>query len=405
MKGILLLAWRYLLFNKVKSAVLTACLTITLFLPLAVQSLVHYFNTTLTARADATPLFVGAKGNRYDLVLKSLYFTTNYPDTIAMSDIDIMKERGFGLGIPLYIRYTAHKFFADAAALVDTVKSVPLVGTTLAYFKFRTLAAKQGTLPLFLGDAVVGSQVARELGLAVGDSILSDPLSAYDPARSFQLKMPVVGILGETGTADDAAIFTDVKTQWVIDGIGHGHQDLARVDDPTLADKSNKANVVGTAKVLQYQEITDENRKSFHFHGDAEKYPITSSILVPRSDKMRTIAQAWYNASETREILVPSDVVQELMGLVFKAKRFFEANFALILVTTLLFMSLVILLSARLRRREMEVLYKIGCARATAFWLQATELMIVLIISLGLAMLGSVSMLQAAPLFMRLFQS
>ena len=49
----------------------------------------------------------------------------------------------------------------------------------------------------------------------------------YDLSAEYPLKMRVTGILAPTGTPDDLAVFTDVKTAWVIDGIGHGHDDLA----------------------------------------------------------------------------------------------------------------------------------------------------------------------------------
>lgn len=407
MKGILLLAWRYMLYNKAKTIILIACLTLTLLLPMAVNRLVQHYNEVLIARSDTTPLVVGAKGNRYDLVLKSLYFDTQYSETISTADLDTIEERGYGEAIPLHIRYTAHKFYPEDATDIPTVEDAPIVGSTLSYFEFRKLAIKEGSLPLFLGDAVVGSRAAERLGLVTGDSILSNPLSVYDPARSFQLKMPVVGVLEESGTADDDAVFVDVKTAWVIDGIGHGHQDLGEVDDPTVVDqrKSTATHVVGTAKVVEYQEVSDRNRNTFHFHETEQGFPLTAAILLPASDKMQTIAQGWYNVHETRDLLAPKAVVQELMGLVFKVKRFFDANFAVIVLTTVLFMGLVILLSFRLRQREMETLYKIGGARATVFWLQASEIGILLLISLSLAMLGSALLVRAAPFFIEILQT
>ena len=56
MKRILLLTWRYLAFNKIKTAILIACLTIVIFLPMAVQALLAYYEKDLYARAEATPL-------------------------------------------------------------------------------------------------------------------------------------------------------------------------------------------------------------------------------------------------------------------------------------------------------------------------------------------------------------
>jgi putative ABC transport system permease protein len=399
-KGVLRLAWRHARHHWGRSLILIACLTVTLMLPLAVERLVDHFEQDLMARARATPLVVGAKGNRFDLVLKSLYFDTDYAEAVTMGDLDPVEERGFGRAIPLHARFSAHRM-EGAGEEAASFESAPVVGTTLAYFDFRGLAAAAGTMPLFLGDAVVGAKAAARLGVGVGDAVLSDPVSAYDPAQSFQLKMPVVGVLAESGTPDDGAIFVDLKTAWVLEGIGHGHEDLRTVENSGVVDteRSDPGNIVATARLARYQEITPENLSSFHFHGDRSGFPVTSIILVPASDKMRTIALGWYNLSETRELLEPSSVVSELMGLVFRIKRFFDANAIVVGATTALLVALVLLLSYRLREREMATLFKIGCARGVMAGLQAVEILMLLAISVALALAGAFAAIYASPWF------
>jgi putative ABC transport system permease protein len=403
--GLLRLAWSHARHHWGRSLILIACLTVTLMLPLAVKRLVDHFEQDLMARALATPLIVGAKGNRFDLVLKSLYFDTDYAEAVTMADVEPVEERGFGRAIPLHARFSAHSMQGGEEA--GSFESAPVVGTTLAYFDFRGLTLTDGTMPLFLGDAVVGAKAAEQLGVGVGDAVLSDPPNAYDPSQSFQLKMPVVGILAESGTADDGAIFVDLKTTWVLEGIGHGHEDLKTVENSGIVDeeRSDASNIVATARLARYQEITPENMSSFHFHGDRGGFPITSFILVPASDKMRTIALGWYNLSETRELLEPESVVSELMGLVFRIKRFFDANALVVGATTALLVALVLLLSWRLREREMATLFKIGCARGVMVGLQAVEILMLLAISVGLALAGAVAAVQAAPWFFTVLAS
>jgi putative ABC transport system permease protein len=81
-------------------------------------------------------------------------------------------------------------------------------------------------------------------------------------------------------------------------------------------------------------------------------------------------------------MLVPARIIEELMGIVFQVERFFNASFVLICLTTLLFVVLVVMLSLRIRKREMETMFRIGCSRSTVFRLQIAELGIVLLISL-----------------------
>ena len=73
----------------------------------------------------------------------------------------------------------------------------------------------------------------------------------------------------------------------------------------------------------------------------------------------------------------PIDEVENLMQLVFRVQRFFNANALLIGASTALLLVLVVLLSIRLRAGEMQTMFKIGCARGTMASLIVAELLIV----------------------------
>jgi putative ABC transport system permease protein len=382
----LLLAWRYLTYHRAITIILTICLTISMFLPLCVNLMVDYYERDLINRSQTTPLIIGARGNRYDLVLKSLYFTAEQPETIAWSEVQMVLDSGRGIPIPLHVRYSA--------------QGHPLVGTSLEYFKFRGLSLKDGTVPLILGDASLGSEVAQKLGLKIGDKLLTDQASLYDIASVYPLKMKVVGILNRTDTPEDHAVFVDFKTTWVIEGIGHGHTDLTIADRSVILKKEEK-NVVGNAAVLEYTEITRDNIDEFHFHGDWSDFPLTSVIVLPESVKSATLIKSQINATKTIQMLIPLEVIRELLGVVFRVKRFFDANFLLVAIATALFMVLVVMLSLRIRQREMETMFRIGCSRLTIFWLQVSELAIILLISAGLAGTLSSGVIVFAPHVLR----
>ncbi len=134
--------------------------------------------------------------------------------------------------------------------------------------------------------------------------------------------------------------------------------------------------------MLEYTEITPANIAAFHFHGDASVFPLTAALVVPNDAKSGTLLMGRLGVSSTEQLLVPVDVVDELMGIVFQIKRFFDAAFAVICASTVLFVTLVVLLSLRIRRREMETMFKIGCSRLTIVRLQAAELGVIVVISL-----------------------
>ena len=54
--------------------------------------------------------------------------------------------------------------------------------------------------------------------------------------------------------------------------------------------------------------------------------------------------------------------------------------------------ALVILLSLRIRQREMETMFKLGCSRMTMFWLQVCELGLILTVSLVVVRVATVGL-------------
>ncbi len=273
-------AWRYLSFNRVRSLTLVACVTLIAVLPLSLELLLDESQRQLMARAENTPLIVGAKGSSLDLVMNSLYFGDTVPELISMAAVDRVKSTELAEPIPLYVRFKARGF--------------PIVGTNLDYFDFRGLGIAQGRNLALLGECVLGARVAGELGLGPGDFLLSSPETLFDLAGIYPLKMQVVGVLAPTQSADDLAVFVDLKTTWVIQGLVHGHVDLTAVTDPTLVMKRSSGNVTATAKLAQYTQVTPENMDSFHFHGDPADYPITSIITLPHDDKAGALLRGRY---------------------------------------------------------------------------------------------------------------
>ncbi|MCL7982676.1 MAG: hypothetical protein M8862_09145, partial [marine benthic group bacterium] len=123
MSGPLYLAWRYLAFHRWKTAVLVTALSLILFIPVGLRVLVRQSSEQLTARAEATPLLVGAPGSPTELVLNSLYFGSDVPTTLSFAEADAVAATGLATPIPLYVRFR--------------VRDQPIVGTTPEYFSLR----------------------------------------------------------------------------------------------------------------------------------------------------------------------------------------------------------------------------------------------------------------------------
>ncbi len=365
MNDVLYLAWQYVRFHWGKTVLLVAAIGLVLFLPAGLHVVVDQGARTLTARAEATPLLIGARGSAVDLTLSALYFRPPNLEPTAFSEVQRVSRTGLAIGIPLHMRYS--------------VRRQQIVGTTLDYADFRGLTVAKGRWFGLLGECVLGAEAARALGAGVGGHVLSSAGSAFDVAGAFPLKMAVVGVLEPTGTADDDAVFTDVKTTWVIAGLAHGHDDLGSVpegDGRVLA--VDEGNVVATAAVLSYTEITLENIDAFHFHGDPDGFPVDAILAVPKDRKSGILLRGRYEETDTPvQMLVPVEVVDEVLATMFSVRDYVVLGSLAVGAATLMTAVLVFVLSIRLRRREIETIRKIGGSSQRLIGVLASEILLV----------------------------
>jgi putative ABC transport system permease protein len=200
----------------------------------------------------------------------------------------------------------------------------------------------------------------------------------FDLAGVYPLKMPVVGVLKRSYTPDDLAVFVDVKTAWVVQGLVHGHEDLARSEDASVVIDRTDTNVVASARLVEYTEITDENIDSFHFHGDPEQYPLSAVLVVPNDDKSGTILRGRYQESEgLHQLVVPGTVIDGLLANIFRIKNVLDAVIFVVGIATVLALTLVFALSLRLRQREIGTVFRIGGSRLTIARLLVAEIAII----------------------------
>ncbi|WP_338046934.1 ABC transporter permease [Photobacterium alginatilyticum] len=370
--GALYLAYQYFRYHCVKTALLVTAITLVFWLPLTIQLLIDRTAEQLMARADQTPLVVGRHGSPLELVLNTLYFRSDTPAPMPYADVENLESMRLAEAIPLYVRFHSQQF--------------PIVGTTLSYFDYRRHQFASGRSMALLGEAVIGAQVAESLGIGVGDSVISSPESVFDIAGIYPLKMPVVGVLKRSFGPDDKAIFTDIKTTWVIEGLGHGHQDLNQGSAVRQILKKDGDIIIANASVQNWNEITPDNIDSFHFHGDLRQLPISSVIPVPQSDKAAVLLQGRFAAPDLDNQIVRTQIVmQELLDTVFTVRNYVVIAVTVIGGATLLVAALVFMLSMRLRHNEVESLTRIGASRGQVTVLLAAEVVVVIVASSLLA--------------------
>jgi len=343
-----------------------------LYLPAGLQRLISESEIQMMERADATPLIVGAKGNSTDLVINTLYFEQTEIEALDLRTKNLLDETAFGYSIPIVSVFNARGF--------------PIIGTNLDYFNFRKLSIEEGRTLRYVGECVIGRKVAEHLDLHPGDSLISSTENFLDLAGVYPLKMEVVGVLEPSNSPDDLAVFTDLKTNWIIMGLGHGHQDLQNVNDPTLVLDRDSTGITASAKLFLYNQINGKDAGSFHFHGDINDYPITSILFVPDDHKAATLLRGRFETGEMKEqIVVPSVVVDNLLQNIFRIKQIFDTIFILVGMATLFVLGLIVMLTLRLRKDELYTMFTMGSSRNKTVEIIGLELLITAFLSVSVA--------------------
>ena len=367
----LYLAFAYLRYHWARSLVLVLVAALIMFVPVATQTMLSTSERALLARGEATPLLLGSRGSQLDLTMAALYFSDERPAPVTMREVETIWDSDLGTPIPVHTAFSSSGF--------------RIVGTSLDYFDFRNLVPAQGRGLSILGDAVIGSKVAETLGKGVGDSLVSAPENLFDLDGVYPLEMPIVGVLAQTNTPDDEAIFVDIKTAWVIQGIGHGHENVV-----TAAEIAAGTAAIANAAVVQYQRITPENIESFHFHGSRDDFPASAVVVVPNDVRSSTILKGRYlDAEGPTQLIEPADVIQGLVDRIFRIKSLLDVVTAIIAVAALAAIGLAVFLSYRLRAREIATAVKLGARKGMVLRLLSSETIMLLALSAGIAAIGA----------------
>ena len=382
--GIVFLSWKALRYRPVRSLLLVGSIALTLYFPRALQIFISESEVVLQDRARSTPLLVGPEGSSIDLTLNSLYFTPQELIPLKYAAYENLVSQRFGRTIPLHARFRA--------------EGAPVIGTSLAYFELRGLNLIAGLWITRLGDCVIGADLAERRNLKPGDTIISSPENIFDLAGVYPLRMRISGVLAPNQTADDDAIFVDLKTTWIIEGLAHGHRELSGPGNTSLSRESDGKVIRANSAVVEFNEVTNANIRSFHFQGDRSVYPLSSVILIPRDRKQHALARAFYQDEESSEqIVIPIKAVEKLASTLFATQRLALTAFRLLGLAALGLALMVFLLSFRLRERELRTYSKIGATRYAIFCLQGIEVAIILIFAATLSLLAGALTRSVAP--------
>jgi len=325
---------------------LTALLTVlaiafSVILLLGVEKVRTGAKASFANTISGTDLIIGARSGGIQLLLYSVFRIGNATNNVTWRSFeDIANRLEVAWAVPL--------------TLGDTHRGFRVLGTIPAYFEHykyrrdRGLAFTAGSPFVDLFDAVIGADVATELGYSVGSELAITHGSGSLPGASHDdLPFRVAGVLAKTGTPVDRTIHISLQA-WEAIHVGweRGMRDANRTVAPDRARAM-----------------------------DLRPKAITAAMLGLKSRLMTFRLQHYVNTyrAEPLSAILPGVTLYELWDLVGTAETALVVISGLVVVTALLGMITMILATLNERRREIAILRANGAGPTTVVGLLVSE--------------------------------
>ncbi|MGA1017394.1 MAG: FtsX-like permease family protein, partial [Phycisphaerales bacterium] len=198
----------------------------------------------------------------------------------------------------------------------------------------------------------------------------------------------VRGVLETSGTADDEAVFVDLRTAWLLEGLLHGHAEARSLPERVVLGRDGERIVLDEG-IREYYEVTDENLAGFHLHGELGEMPTSAILVFPRTRKAETIVSTRLDEPEARQAVDPAIVVGDLLNRVVRVARIFDLVTVVLVIVTVALSSMTLLLSIRARRSELLAMRAIGAGPWTIRLLIGGEVLAVVAVAVVVALVAA----------------
>ncbi|MEL6239852.1 MAG: ABC transporter permease [Pseudomonadota bacterium] len=348
------LAWHSLLSRRLTVALTVFAIALSVALFLGVEKVRTGAKASFADTISGTDLIVGARSGGVQLLLYSVFRIGNATNNVTWESYeDIAQREEVEWIVPM--------------SLGDSHRGFRVLGTTEEFFdryKYRgnrDLDFVQGAVFGNLFDAVIGADVAAQLGYAIGQEIVvAHGLASF--TEHDDKPFVVSGILEKTGTPVDRTVFVSLEAIEAIhiDWKGGGRSQ----------------NTISAEEVRQM---------------DLQPQAITAALVGVNSRLQIFGLQRWVNQYPEEPLLaiLPGVALGELWDIIGVAERALMGVSIMVVVTALLGMVAVIFAGLNERRREMAILRAVGARPWTILLLLTTEAALISLIAviLGLGLL------------------
>ncbi|RMX05975.1 FtsX-like permease family protein [Corticibacter populi] len=373
MTALLRLAWQSAWNRRFTLALTIFSIALSTFMLLGVERIRTDVRESFTSAVSGTDLIVGARTGPVQLLLYSVFRIGAATNNVRWQSVeDISRMRGVRWVIPM--------------SLGDSHRGYPVLGTSSAYFEHfqygdrQALRIAQGKPFEDLFDAVLGADVARQLGYRLGDRITLTH-GAGGPINNVEhddKPFVVAGILAPTGTPVDRTVHISLEAMEAL------HVDWT--SGVRLPGQNVDAEAV-RAMNLQPKNIT---AALVGLQSRAQVFSVQRQINNYRAEPLMAV--------------LPGVAMDELWKVIGTGEKSLLLMSGLVAFVSLLGMVAVVLAGLNERRRELAVLRAVGARPGHIIWLLALEGLLSTTIGVLLGALALVATgLLAAPWLLNQF--
>jgi len=337
--------------------------------------------------AQGYHLIIGAKGGKLQLVLNTVYHLSQPIENIPYS----MYQRFLPGG-----EYAAYTGAAVPYCLGDSYisgsDSFRVIGTTPDMFDKIAYGRNSDGSPIryqfssgrnfrrdYFFEGVIGSVVAHETGLRVGDTFhpAHGIVSAGDDAKIHE-GFEVVGILEPTGTPNDRAMFVNMEGFYLLEGHARG-EGVQPNPPPSESDAAHASDGHGSGgpygkKHNRYLPPLPE-----------EEREVTAVLVLLNMEILSQQIFRTINKGQVAQAVFPSQEISKLLeGIVRPMQLVLLMLTIMIVVVAGIGIMVSIYNSMSERRHEIAVMRALGAGRQTV-------LMVILLESILLSLLGGLA--------------
>jgi putative ABC transport system permease protein len=356
--NLLQMAWRNLMNRLVQTWITVIVVVVGISLTLAIMMISGGVKDGIVRASEPYGMIVGSKGSANQLVFNTIFLMDNPLANLSQEYYrSLTQDSRVTLAVPF--------------ALGDNFKGFRIVGTEPSFFTLKATPASPDYFKLRSGrifgkpfEAVIGSRVAHETGLKVGDTFISGHGVARTAEQEEHTEHPftVVGILSSVSAPSDQGIYVSMDSYWInheAHGDGHG----------------------AAAAVASAGEDDD--------HGDEQG--VTAVLVKPKSytDLLKMYQEI--NHGKDAQAVFPGQVVAKIFDMMGSGQEILTFVSFIVLGMAGLTIILALYGSTLERRRSVSILRAIGAGRSSIVVIVLLESALVVILGCVLGLLfGSV---------------